>query len=148
MTDTTTTAPKKRTITLTGHPPVMIREDEWPVIAHGYADDDDSNNPGNPPNREWERDIRVRQHADGRVLVYGIYSYSTNFQGENGASARAGVLLNEPATTEQITEAIRQVGNDLTAAEDDAAIDDNQRDSRQWRNAVRETIADLPAEEL
>lgn len=146
MTDTTTA--KKRTITLTGRPPVTIREAEWPVIAHGCADDDDRNNPGNPPNREWERTIRVRQHADGRVLVYGIYSYSTCFQGESDAGARAGVLLSAPVTPAQIIDAIETVGDELAAAEDDAAIHDSQRDSRQWRNAVRETIADLPAEEL
>jgi hypothetical protein len=147
MSDTTTTT-RKRTITLTGRPPVTIREGEWPIIAHGYAGDDDANHPGNPPNREWARDIRVRQHADGRVLVYGIYLFTSCWQGERAADARAGVLLPAPATHAQIIDAIRTVGDELAAAEDDAAIDDRHRDSRQWRTAVRDTIADLPAEEL
>ena len=143
MTDTTTT--KTRTITLTDRPPGRIREDEWPIIATGSADDDDSDGRGNQPNREWTRTIRVRQHEEGRAIVYGVYDYWTNCPGANGAAAKRGTLLAAPASSDQIIAAIRVVGDALAAAEADAAIDDARKDSRQWRVAVQACIADLPA---
>jgi hypothetical protein len=146
MTDTTTT--KTRTITLTDRPPVKVKEDDWPIIATGSADDDDSDGRGNQPNREWTRTIRVRQHEDGRAIVYGVYDYSTNFQGANGAAAKRGTLLAAPVTPDQIIAAIRVVGDELAEAESDAAIEASRKDSRQWRVAVQACIADLPADEL
>ena len=147
MSDTTTTS-KTRTITLTDRPPVKIKEDEWPVIATGSADDDDSSQPGNPPNREWTRTIRVRQHTDGRAIVYGVYDYETAFQGANGAAAKRGTLLWPTATPDQIITAIRAVGSDLADAEEAAAIEPARKDAIRWREAVQACIADLPAVEL
>jgi hypothetical protein len=146
MSDTTTTS-KTRTITLTDCRPVKIKEDEWPVIATGSADADDSSH-GNPPNHEWTRTIRVRQHSNGRAIVYGVYDYETAFQGANGAAAKRGTLLGPTATPDQIIAAIRVVGDDLAEAESDAAIEASCKDSRQWRVAVQACIADLPADEL
>lgn len=156
---TDTTAPKTRTITLTDRPPVKIHEDQWPVIAMGSAYDDDSSQPGNSPNREWTRQIRVRRHEDGRVIVYGVYEYETALQGEDGAAAKRGMILpataphdpadpSRSASDEAIISAIRAVGADLAEAESDAAINASHKDSRQWRVAVQACIADLPAEEL
>jgi len=147
MSDTTTTS-KTRTITLTDRSPVKVKEDEWPIIATGSADDDDSDGRGNRPNREWTRTIRVRQHEDGRAIVYGVYDYSTNFQGAHGAAARRGTLLAGPVTPDQIIAAIRVVGDDMAEAEADAAIEESRKDNRQWRVAVQACIADLPAVEL
>lgn len=146
MIDTTT--PKMRTITLTDRPPVKIREDEWLVLAGGEADDDDSNQPGNKPNRKWKRQIRVRQHGDGRVIVYGVYDYDTQFQGEAGAAARRGVLLNGSPTMDGIITAIRRIGDDLREAETEADIDDRHRTPSRWRDVVQACIACLPAQEL
>lgn len=146
MTDTTTT--KTRTITLTDRPPVKIREDEWPIISTGSADDDDSDGRGNQPNREWTRTIRVRQHEDGRAIVYGVYDYDTAFQGESGAAAKRGALLAAPVTPDQIIAAIRVVADELAEAETEAAISESARDSRRWREAAQACIADLPAVEL
>lgn len=146
MTDTTT--PKTRTITLTDRAPVKIREEEWPVIATGSADDDDAMQVGNAPNREWTRTMRVRRHEDGRVIVYGVYEYDTAFQGAAGAAAKRGELLAEKATPAQIIAAIRRVATALAEAESEAAIEDNQRDAARWRAVAHECIADLPAEEL
>lgn len=140
--------PKTRTITLTDRPPVKISEDEWPIIATGSADADDSDGRGNQPNREWTRTLRVRQHKDGRAIVYGVYGYSTKFQGANGAAAKRGALLAAPATPDQIIAAIRVIGDELAEAESDAPIEDSRKDSRQWRVAVQTCIADLPAVEL
>ena len=147
-TTATTITSKTRTITLTDRPPVKITEEDWPVIATGLADDDDDHGRGNLPNREWTREIRVRRHEDGRAIVYGIYDYTTCFQGEAGAYARRGELLPLPVTYGEIIAAIRAVGAALAEAESDAALDDNRKDSRQWRAAVQECIADLPAEVL
>lgn len=137
---------KMRTITMTDRPPVTIREDEWPIYATGDANDDDSDGRGNDPNREWTRTIRVRRHADGRVIVYGIYSYDTAFQGAKSAAAKRGVLLTGP--TLDIIAAIRDVADSLATAEADADIDDARRDPAQWRQAAQCCIADLPAERL
>lgn len=129
------TEPKRRTITLTNRPPVRIREDEWPVIASAdtewYGGDYK-----HQANRTTDVTLRVRRHADGRALVYGTYEYATIWQGERNRSYRAGVLLDPGA---DLADAIRIVGNTLESlADSDRLIAD----------AVRECIADLPAEEL
>lgn len=146
MTDTTT--PKRRTITLTDRPPVKIREEDWPVIARGAANDNDAENPGNPPNRTWTRTIRVCQHDDGRVIVYGFYHFSTAHQSENDAVARCGDLLATPPTTAAIIARIRGIATDLATAEREAAIDERHREAGRWRAVAQACIADLPAEEL
>lgn len=53
----TATTAKTRTITLTDRAPVRIVEAEWPEIASARED-------------SWS--LRVRQHDDGRILVYGV----------------------------------------------------------------------------
>lgn len=137
----TTTKPKTLTITLTDRPPVRIREYEWTVIAHdrGEAGDDDSDGRGNQPNREWKRTLKVRQHADGRALVYGVYHYSTAFQGERNVHARRGVLLPVASTLADIITAIRTVGDDLAATDDSP---------ERWLDAIQACVADLPAETI
>ena len=127
---------KTRTITLTDQPPVAIHEDLWPCIATGLADADDSDGRGNPPNRTWTRQIRVRQHADGRAVVYGVYEYSTCYQNDRSAAARRGVLLDAAATSASIVAAIRAVGKDLADAE--------AEEPARWLEAVQECIADMP----
>lgn len=144
----TQTQPKTRTITLTDRPPVRIAEDDWPVIARGDADDNDSDQPGNAPNRQWERTIRVRQHEDGRAIVYGVYDYDTRFRGARGASARRGALLPAPATLDQLIAAMREIGDELAEAESEAAIEESCKAPQQWRVAVQQCIADLPVETL
>jgi len=134
------TTTKSRTITLTDRSPVRVNEDEWPVVAYGARTEDDDDGRGNPPNWTTTRAIRVRQHADGRAIVYGIYDHSTNFQGERDHVARRGVLLEPSVGWEQIIDAIRVVGRQLAEAEDEAEAE--------WRTAVQACIADLPAEEL
>lgn len=133
-----TDEPKYRTITLTNRPPVRIREDQWPLIAHGsscyFAGEFEAQ-----ADRKWQADIRVRQHSDGRVIVYGTYDYTTQWQGEKGESHRVGSLLG-PST-------------DLPIAINDAAAELMERVSdddmpRHIREAADDCIADLPAEEL
>ena len=66
----TTSSPKTLTITLTDRPPVKIIDADWPVIAHGSYDRHDGQ-VESEANRIWSLSIRVRRHADGRLIVYG-----------------------------------------------------------------------------
>ncbi len=131
-----------RTITLTGRPPVKIHEEDWPVIAEAVQSDWD-NQYEFQANRKWSWTVKVRQHEDGRTLVYAAYSYTSNFQDERGYSAKHGVLLDaEDATTEGVCRAIESVCSDMA----DAEADDDY--SARWKTLAAECIADLPAEEL
>ena len=126
MSDTTTT--KTRTITLTDRPPVKIREDEWPIIARGDERPGSVVNGTPVPDYETDRyTIRVRQHADGRSLIYGVIDAATVWTGTE--DWRGGELL---AADADIARAIRRVG------ESGHIID----------SVIRECIADLPAVEL
>lgn len=132
------TEPKTRTITLTGRAPVKITEDSWPVIAHGsYSHHDGQIR--QEANRTTDIDIRVRQHADGRAIVYGVYNYDTHFQGEACEAHRVGSLLDAGA---DLPAAIHAVRDDLIERTSDDEI------HRHIRNAADECIADLPAEML
>jgi hypothetical protein len=131
-----TTENKTRTITLSGRPPVKIKEDDWPVIAHGSWSDHD-NQYEFQANRKWNLDIRVRQHEDGRAIVYGIYSHETHFQNESDAYYKEGVLLD--ADAEDIAGAIDRVGDLLMLRGVEA---------EHVKDVVAETISELPAEEI
>ena len=118
---TTATTPKTRTITLSNRPPVKIREDEWPQIAQASWTD----NPAIPVQANRTAAVRVRQHADGRAIVYG--TYSTQWQGET--DLKSGMLLAKGA---DIAAAIYEVVDDLGVTVTMAA----------------ECVANLPAEEI
>ena len=116
-----------RIITLTNRAPVSIADATWPLIAEGrYARDTRNGTP--LPRYEYDsHSVRVRQHADGRALVYAILEGATVWTGTE--DARAGELL-EPGA--DIVGCIRQVGSDCGLNE----------------QAISACIADLPAEEL
>lgn len=127
----TTETRKQRTITLTGRPPVKIYEDEWPLVAEAKGDSwrDRDYSRYEQASRQGELDtysLRVRQHADGRAIVYGMLTGS-NWTGT--ADRRGGKLL---AAGADIASAIEEVGSDCGLPE----------------SVVRECIADLPAEEI
>jgi len=111
-----------RTITLTHRAPVSITDENWPLIAEGrYARDD-------MPELEYDtHTVRVRQHADGRAIVYAILVGATSWTGTE--DARTGELL---APGADIVGCIRRVGSDCDLDE----------------RAISACIADLPAEEL
>lgn len=114
------TEKKTRTITLTGRAPVKIDEDSWSVIARA-AKDRDCNN------QELSRRyyLTVRQNADGRAIVYGIFS--TSHQGED--DKRAGRVL---SNGQNVAATIAEVGGLIGAPE----------------SVIDQCIADLPPEEL
>lgn len=130
-----------RTITLTGRPPVTIDESKWPLIASA-SDKDHDNQYEFQANRLRKWWIGVRQHADGRALVYGKYSYTSRWEGERDRSYRAGVLLPKSSGLDAICEAIGRVANDISTSGHDG--DDDMR----WPTLAAECIADLPAETL
>ena len=131
-----TTETKKRTITLTGRPPVRITDSDWPLIASAKGDSYRGNDYGRYRQAllQGECDeyaLRMRQHADGRTLVYGVLDVAIAAWNApaGGNSYRGGQLLHAGA---DIANAIRRVGDECSMP--DAVI--------------RECIADMPAEEL
>lgn len=122
----TTTEAKTRTVTLTNRAPVKIREDQWPEIASASARPGSHRN--GTPAPDYETDsytLRVRQHADGRAIVYGVVDASTAWTGTE--SWRGGELLDAGA---DIAAAIMRVGAGMPPS------------------VVRECVADLPAVEV
>ncbi len=136
-----TTEAKTRTITLTDAAPVRIRGDQWPEIAHGAYRWHD-NKYEFQANRQIKIDLRVRQHEDGRALVYGVYDYTTAFQGEAGVTSRAGRLIEAGA---DLAATINQVGETLADQVDDLG---RGEDTPYIHAATREAIAELPAVDL
>lgn len=129
MSDTTATT-KYRTITLTGRAPVKISETDWPVIAHGRFQAWDGEFQFQAA-RTTDLDIYVRQHADGRALVYGVYATTSRHQGERDTTLRVGRLLD---AGEDLPAAILGVAKELEYA----------CGSDRAQDVARECIADLP----
>lgn len=128
-----------RTITLTGRPPVKINENEWPILAEASYHDYD-NQYEFQANRHWKGFIRVRQHEDGRAIVYAKCDFHSQWQGESGYMQKAGELLSGGATVEEIVAAIGRVHECIDI------VDESHADH--WRLLAEECVADLPAEEL
>lgn len=122
------------TITLTDRRPVRIAEESWPVLAKA-SDSGHDNKYECQANRTWKWFLCVRQHADGRAIVYATYSYSTAWQNESDQSAKHGELLLAGCTTDDIVAAIHRVADRMPG------------DDR-WSRLADDCIADLPAEEL
>lgn len=131
-----TTETKTRTITLTDRRPIKIREDEWPQIASATGD---SYGGGDYARRQQalgqgECDtyaLRVRQHADGRAIVYAVLDAAASAWGApaGGEDFRGGELL---AAGADLAAAIRRVGESCHLPDE----------------VIRDAIAELPAEEI
>lgn len=98
-----TTPTQTRTVTLTDSAPVQIVDAEWPQIA-AYTE--------HGPDGAF--DLRVRQHADGRALVYGItkprrQELSGGLFVLTGVARRGGAVL---PLGNDIPAAVRRVGTD------------------------------------
>jgi len=126
---------KRRTITLYDRPPVTIREADWPVLAsaewHWHEGEHESQ-----AFRTAKAILIVRQHDDGRYLVYGIAERYSAWKAECGYERRGGVLANANA---QVPEVLREVGERLA---------DKLPDAETIRELIDKCISDLPAEEL
>ncbi len=122
----------KLTIALTGRAPITIDKADWPMIARSRID--------------WTEDAHqkkfrlvVRQHADQRAIVYGIYEYRTSYAGDQPRSERGGEYL---SNSRDIPGAIARVGHWLS--EQPHAKGDYQI----WQNLIYKTVSKLPAVEV
>ena len=137
------------TITLTGKPPVKITKDDWPVVASAQ-DKEWDNRYEFQANRTATWKLTVRQHADGRTIVYGVYSYSSQYQGESCRDLRGGEMLTVADATADcvgdtapIIAAIFRV-----AAELEARMPEGQWTTGIFPRLAHECTADLPAVEI
>lgn len=111
METTTNTPAKLRTITLTDRPPVRIREDAWPVVAKALADVSMRNGTPLPSYECAEWRLTVRQHSDGRAIIYGVADAPSPGWNTHGCTDwRGGELLDAGA---DLVAAIRRVGAQL-----------------------------------
>lgn len=110
--------PKRITVYLTNRNPVSITNEEWPVLARGTGD---SYCVGNYDGARYEQarcngeideyKLIVRQHADGRTLVYGILDAASAWTGNE--SVRGGVLLESRPSNNALFATIDEVGHEL-----------------------------------
>ena len=136
-----TTTEKTRKITLTDRPPVKISEAVWPVIVSARRHDGKVECQAN---REWY--LTVREHRDGRRIVYGSEVAGNGGAYQGYEEARAGEIV-EPS------DALRSVDDGpLTRTPDAAAtVAAIRRVGERVRCSsamIDGCIADLPAEEL
>lgn len=84
----TKTDRKRRTISLTGRAPVEIFVDDWPIIAQAdwYSGEHECQ-------ANEEAFVKVREHADGRRIVYGKRDSGPGGMRIGYRGARAGELL-------------------------------------------------------
>ena len=122
------------TIILTGRSPVKITKEDWPILAKADASDGEV---GWRANRRWSWRLAVRQHSDGRAIVYGVYTYSSQYQGERYHDVRGGELV--PAYGD-IVAAIQRVGEWMQST--------SPKDGERFAEVTRECLANLPAEDL
>lgn len=133
-----------RTILLSSRPPVRVRDANWPVVATGSFDEHDGGEVASQATRTWRATLRVRQHDDGRTLVYGAYVYDTAHPRERGFEAHEGILLGLGSV--DIVTMIREVGEALSRAAEAVRSEHDYR--LHIYDAVRRCIADLPAQTL
>jgi hypothetical protein len=122
---------EKIKIKLSDRAPITITEESWPIVA--FAEDwRGGNGIQSQANEEWW--VRVRQHADGRAIVYASRERGNGGMPIDYRGAHAGYVL---APTEgrvpsaDIVRAIRRVAGAI------------------GRDGIADAcIADLPAEEL
>jgi hypothetical protein len=110
------------TITLTGARPLKILKADWPVIAEA-TDSAHDNQYESQANRKSKMSLRVRQHIDRRTIVYGAYSYDTDWQNGRNLEIRGGEMIDcsavragqmlDAAAIADIPAAIRRVAEQL-----------------------------------
>lgn len=129
------------TITLTGREPVKIRLEDWPIIAE--ADEVDYDNQYEfQANRKANWLLKVRQHADGRAIVYGVHGYTSAWPNERNRNMRGGELLDN---SDDLPAAIQRVAAEL---ESRFSEEDTQYGPGVFPRLAHECTADLPAIEI
>lgn len=108
---------KTRVITMSRRAPIRIRDAEWPILAEVSWSAEEGQDAGG-----W---LKVRRHADGRVVVYGGDSSHRRFPDD----LRAGELV---AAGADVVAAIMLIAAELGAP----------------HSITRSAIAQLPPEEV
>lgn len=113
-------------ITMSERRPVTIVKADWPLIASAswYSGTIESQ-------ANYVARIRVRQHEDGRTIVYGSAERGPGGAPIDYRGAAAGYMLDAPASDEETVRAIRRVAGVIEHDE-----------------LAAECIADLPDEEI
>lgn len=114
-------------VELTSRRPVRINSEEWPGIARGTGHTGANECHAN---EDWW--IRVRQHADGRTIVYAGRDAGPGGMPTGYQSKRAGALLTAEQARNSLEATIRQIA-------DEAGLPPR---------TAQDCIADLPPEEL
>ena len=126
------------TITLTDRPPVKIKKEDWPIVAEA-SDKAWDNQYEFQANCISKWALRVREHGDGRAIVYAIYSYDSHYRNARTYQVRGGELLTDSSA---LAEAIRRVGEWASRQEQ------NEGGAGRWQTIINECIADLPAVDI
>ncbi len=130
------------TITLTNRRPVAITKSEWPILAEA-RDSWHDNEHFCQANRKksWRIVVRSRSSAGyTKYIVYGVFTSTSQWAGGKDYDERAGVLLDDYATTsEGVMVAINSVASNLASQSGEA---------EEFAALARECIGNLPAEVL
>jgi hypothetical protein len=116
-------------VTLSERPPVSIAVADWPIIA---SSDDHDGKVECQANTKWY--IKVREHADGRRLVYCSKDAGNGGQHAGFRGTYGGWLLAVDAHVDMAEQTIRAIRRCAGLIERD--------------DLGAECIGDLPAEEL
>lgn len=111
----TTATKKKLRIRMSEQPPVSVVADDWPVVA---SDSSFNGEHECQANRIWW--IKVRQHADGRRIVYGCLDSGPGGTRIGWRGAHGGFLVAPSDGPEETIRAIRRVAGII---DDDAMAD-------------------------
>lgn len=117
----------KKTVKLSGRPPVTFLEKDWPVTAKAS---DFSGGSGHACQANEEAWIRVRRHADGRYLVYGQRDSGPGGTPLGYRGVCAGELVE---AGDDVVDAIHSVVEEFGEG---------------WEQLAAECINSLPAEEI
>ena len=84
------------TITLTGRAPVRIRKADWPIVAKATAWNGEIE-----AQADRHSQLIVRQHADGRAVVYGVFRSprATSRRWTSRSRGRSSLAVNTRATS-------------------------------------------------
>lgn len=94
-------------IVLSHRAPVIVNDAEWPIIA--------SSGQGGATCQDKHWSLTVRQHADGRAIVYGKMTGPSSY---NSADIYAGRYMDNQPTQDEIAYELNNIGCDLEAPED------------------------------
>jgi hypothetical protein len=122
---------------MTGRRPVQVSEDLWPVLASASGDNCSIIDPAlhdqaivqGQADTFW---LFVRQHDDGRAIVYGGYNEGEFIESDHDGLDRAGEAIVDVDGLGEIVTVIERVGETLGVP----------------AQLIADCIADLPAEEM